>query len=472
MSHNVLTLALLHKLIEKQSYRKRETNDAAEVTGSLVPQDKRVSSLFERYLHGAIRKIVTSVREAQVGGRHRALLMGARSLHSFRMSPWLPSHLRASIDPEALLMPAAYSNGDIHLRGEGQARQTIADAEKYAHPRPEPTLNVPTRVYGPHTPIGTASDPEETPVVEEFYAAQDGKEEPPPHPGGPPLLTEEERAEIAALFPLPVDDTGRSIRPDMIELAMLRRANPLRGASHLVISQGWRNPSNAVYHRRILFRLTRMALRNHLIAGGLVYRYDLRVGTDTEDDLELCKAEKREWDRLRKRLQRCDAMYRWFSTITDEGASRVIFASAPLYDGQVPLEDSEGELQTVMHSVTSLSNPYKRRPAHGGPDDAWQPKQTRTYKWVTVGTRPAAALLEHGQDHYDEAAAVANGVRTWVATEEEVNGRTPEVIVRTRHWAAPTGRPDTLFTLFEEFGFEMNRQAWDREFRDQAVPVG
>ena len=46
----------------------------------------------------------------------------------------------------------------------------------------------------------------------------------------------------------------------------------------------------------------RSAFRNHVANGGLVYQASLLVGTDTEDDLELCKAEKNEWDRLCKRL--------------------------------------------------------------------------------------------------------------------------------------------------------------------------
>ena len=255
---------------------------------------------------------------------------------------------------------------------------------------------------------------------------------------------------------------------------MLRRDNPRRGASHLVISKGWSNPSNAVYHRRVLFRLLRRAFRAHMAGGGSIYWARLRVGTQSEDDLELRKEEQREWDRLRKRLQRVDnARWRWFSTLTTDGAFRVIFASTQLYDGQAPLEDPKAALLETMHRVHSLRGPYKRRPAHGGPDDEWQPKHTENGDWVTVGHRPAAAILEHGQDPYDEAAAVANKVRTWLASDAEVNGRTPEVIIRTRHWSAMEEWPaKILFNLFQEVGFEVFEEAWDRAFGEQAVPVG
>lgn len=156
-----------------------------------------------------------------------------------------------------------------------------------------------------------------------------------------------------------------------------------------------------------------------------------------------------------------------------EGAFRVIFASGPLTDGQAPLEDPEGELLQVMRSVTSLSDPYKRRPAHGGPDDEWAPKHTETGKWCTVGHRPAEALLERNQDPYDEAAAVANRVWTWLASEREVNARTPEAILRTRHWLAPADRPEKiLFTLLEDVGFKVSDRAWDLYFGAPPIPVG
>ena len=163
------------------------------------------------------------------------------------------------------------------------------------------------------------------------------------------------------------------------------------------------------------FCVMRQALQNHLADGGAVYMVQLRVGTNSEDGFELCKSDQREWNRLRKRLQHSGAKYRWFNTLNPEGASRVIFASVPLADGQLPLDNPEGTLLGAIRSVTSMGEPFKRRPAHGSPDADWQPKQVRNGEWVTVGTRASAVLLEDRQDAYDEAAAVANGVRTWRA---------------------------------------------------------
>ena len=442
---------MVEELIEADEARRRERSkhQPPPTAGATEPAG---TAQLGRYVNATIRRIVASVQEAEKGYRHRTLLNEAIALHSLTLSTWVPDNIRNGMDPQALLLPAAIANGYVSDRGEAEARRTIADGLKYAKPRPVPAHRdpvVPTAVYNSYTLVGTSSPGE--PAGEALGAFPKG-----------------ERDEIACLFPLPVDEDVRAIRPDTFELGMLRHDNPRRGASHLVISKAWANPSNAVYHRRILFGLIRRAFREHIAAVGSIYQTHLLVGTATEDDLELCKEQRREWDRLRKRLQRAGALYRWFSIVTEQGAFRVIFASEPLYDDQTPLEDSEATLLDVMRSVTSLSDPYPRRPAHGGPNDAWQPKKTASGDWVTVGTRPPWALMEMNQDAYDEAAAVANGVRTWRASQEEVNSRSPEAIMHTRHWLAlPTGPPDLLVTLWRELGFKVSQRVWDRAFGDQ-----
>ena len=95
----------------------------------------------------------------------------------------------------------------------------------------------------------------------------------------------------------------------------------------------------------------------------------------------------------------------------------------------------------AVRRMAPLRDPYPKRDAHGGPDDAWKPSNIKNDEWVIVGTRSGKALNPgqqdvKEQDVYDEAAADAAGVATWIAAAAEVNGRAPEEIVRTRQSAA------------------------------------
>jgi len=148
---------------------------------------------------------------------------------------------------------------------------------------------------------------------------------------------------------------------------------------------------------------------------------------------------------------------------------REIFAATSLCDDQEPLEDSVAELLEVIPLTLPLPipaigddgepredlPPYPRRPSHGGPDGEWRIKETRTGEWTVVGTRPGRALGEMGQDAYDQALAEANGVATWVAGSVEVDARSPETIVYTRHWRVPDKPPDFLIDLRQELGFRI-----------------
>ena len=154
------------------------------------------------------------------------------------------------------------------------------------------------------------------------------------------------------------------------------------------------------------------------------------MGLDTPDDDALRADEKREWGKLRKRLQRDEAQYHSFTVSRPEGVTRPIFGSAPLYEAQAALPDPEEVLLEVLRHTTSLPlpalddagemtdpAPYRKRPAHGGPakDDPWALKKTVTRKWVVVGSRPGRALAEENQNIHDEAVAAQAGVRTWNA---------------------------------------------------------
>ena len=270
-----------------------------------------------------------------------------------------------------------------------------------------------------------------------------------------------ERDELRELFPLPQDEAGRTIQPEMRELAMLRRDNPSRGVSHLVVSNSWRNPANRVYKLRRLFSFLRGAFRQHLARGGQIYKTEIKAATVAPEDEKLRRAECKEWDCLRQRFHRAGALYRWFSVGTSSGASRVIFSSTPAFDGQTPLDDPVGTVLDVLHNVRPLADPYPKRNAHGGPKDAWQPPKAGTGEWWTVGTRPAYALLEMNPDVHDQAAAAANGVTTWKAGTDEVNARNPESIVATRHWeAGADAPPDALLRLWESLGFSIVQRAW------------
>ena len=294
-------------------------------------------------------------------------------------------------------------------------------------------------------------------------------------PGEKQGLSAEERREIAELFPLPVDEEGTSIKPVMQDIAMVKKDNPRRGASHLIIGNSWSNPANRVYQRRALFGHLRSQFREHLTGGGMIYHTALTVGTDTTDDEEVRKVEKKEWDRIRKRLQRDEALYHWFTASQPHGVTRQIFSNSPIYDGQEPLADPEALLLGVLRATITLPlpalddngkrqepPPYQRRPAHGGPDDAWRPKKTRTNDWLVVGARPGRALTEMDQDGYDQSVAVANSVKTWVAGSVEVNSGSPERVIYTRHYLVPPDQPaDLLVDVWEELGYTIVAGARD-----------
>ena len=163
--------------------------------------------------------------------------------------------------------------------------------------------------------------------------------------------------------------------------------------------------------------------------------------------------------------------------ITTSVINRISRAAAGLDklagDGQDPLAEPEVGLLDTLTFTTALPPPgqgaerddgsevlpYHRRKAHDGFDDSWKPRNVANGKWITIGTRPLRALLEMNQDVYDEAAAVANGFRTWLAAVDEVHARS-ERIVQTRHWVAPVSKPvDALPRLFEELEF---RILWTR----------
>ena len=197
-----------------------------------------------------------------------------------------------------------------------------------------------------------------------------------------------ERDELRELFPNPKDEAGRTIQPEMRELAMLRHDNPGRGVSHLVVSNSWRNPTNRVYKLRGLFSFLRGAFHQHLAQGGQIYKTEIKAATAAPEDEKLRREECKEWDRVRQRLHRAGALYRWFSVWTSGGASKVIFSSTPGFDGQTHLDDPVATVLDVLHNVRPLGDPYPKRNAHGGPKDAWQPPQSRDRGLVDRGHPP------------------------------------------------------------------------------------
>jgi len=101
----------------------------------------------ERYVNRAIQEEASWVatRQECTGERHQGLLVAAMKLASLRLSEWLPEEVRLTIDPCAVLLPAAEANGYLSKYGETATRQTIADGVAYARPRPNPDSVTPTR---------------------------------------------------------------------------------------------------------------------------------------------------------------------------------------------------------------------------------------------------------------------------------------------------------------------------------------
>ena len=453
MSTNLFPLGVVRQLIEKHTPKRPEGPTAFKPA-----VDGVVRGSFAPYVAAAIERECAAVSaiSAGKGQRYPSLLKAAMRLAGLANAKWAG-------DPNIYgpLLAAAQVNGLADKYGEDHLRQLIDWAIGHASPRPAPAI-VPSLVTGPLTELGTsASEVEEPEGFQDLYegAPQDGEGE----LGDDAPWSAKERKELEGLFPNPRDEHGKAIRPAMRELGMLRRDDPRRGVSHLVVSNTWQNEANRVYKLRSLFRFCREVFREHLEAGGLIYRHDLPVPTKAEDDAALLKAERCEWGKIRKRLKRAKALYRFFSVVTEDGRPfRVIFSSAPAFDGQEPLDDSVAEILEVLRWVRPLRAPYPKRDAHGGPNDAWRPKETKTGEWVTVATRPAHALLEMNQDTFDEAAAVANGVSTWKASTDQLNARNAETIIATRHWKAPANAPeDTLLKLWESLGFEITPQAWE-----------
>ena len=168
--------------------------------------------------------------------------------------------------------------------------------------------------------------------------------------------------ELRALFPMPLDEEGNRIRPAMRDLAMVKRDDPRRGATQMVVSNTWRNRGNRTYKQRSLVSFMRAAFREHMAAGGLIYQHTLQVATATANAAALLKAEQRAWDAIRKQFTRsgdseedAPALYRWFSTVNEQGANRVMFSSGTAFDGQEPLDDPVAALLETLRDVRPLN---------------------------------------------------------------------------------------------------------------------
>lgn len=70
------------------------------------------------------------------GERHLNLLKAAKALGLLLIASWIPSEIRAGIDPYGLLISVATANGYIAKYGGKDARRTIRDGLAYATPRP------------------------------------------------------------------------------------------------------------------------------------------------------------------------------------------------------------------------------------------------------------------------------------------------------------------------------------------------
>ena len=291
----------------------------------------------------------------------------------------------------------------------------------------------------------------------------------------------------------PEADPVCALLADMENMRPLADPYPRRDA-HGGPDDAWHPPKRATSEWKTVGRRSAHAL--------------LDDGQDIHDDVDLVKAEKKAWASIRKRFDRWatpslgdapvvgnpfkianhptdllvddrgdlvldddeklvpvsqswdwarpPALYRWLSVDTPVGSFRVIYRSAPAYDGHEPEADPVCALLADMENMRPLADPYPRRDAHGGPDDAWHPPKRATSEWKTVGRRSAHALLDDGQDIHDDLAATANGVTTWRATQAEMAARNPEGILQTRHFRASPEQPrDHLITLFDSIGFDI-----------------
>lgn len=479
---NLLPIAVVHQLIEEYEAHTEAMRPKREEVPPLGSNQKMGTSAMERYITRAVDGEYQILATTQAGKskRYGQLLSSAARLASIANSDWGAPFL-SSENVYAVLLQAATANGLVAKYGEAHLSRAIDWCLGNVAGRPEPQGEpfVPITVYGAYTVIGT-KPPDEP---DDWPNQGDIPEDTGAHMSEPLWRpSEAERAEIAELFPLLRDKDGRAIRPDMFEVARVRKNNPRRAATDLVISNSWENPANAVYHRRQLFGFLQRAFREHLVAGGHVYKTTLRVPTATEDDAELLREELRAWDKIRKRLQRAESLYRWFSTHRPgDGVNREIYSSEPAEDGQEYLDDPEADLlDTVTYTTASPPPliqedcpddqepppPYRRRKAHDGPADAWKPRSVSNGEWLAIGSRSSVALLEMNQDAHDEAAAAVNGIRSWRATENEVHGRSDRII-QTRHWQAPASKPvDVLPRLFEELQFRISWDRWDALFND------
>lgn len=480
---NLLPIAVVDQLIEEYEAHIEAMRPKRGQTPPLGSNQKMGTSALEQYITRAVDgeyQILATTLAGQ-SKRYGQLLSSAAKLASIANSDWGEPFLSPE-DAHGALIQAATVNGLVAKYGEPHLRRAIDWCLGKVAGRPEPPGKpfVPMVEYPPYSTIGTRlEEPDDWPGSGDIHE-EPGTDviEPPWRP------SEAERAEIAELFPLPRDKDGRAIRPDMFEMARVRKDNPRRGATDLVISNSWKNPVNAVYHRRQLFGFLRRAFRGHVADGGRVYKTTLRVPTTTEDDAALLRGEQRAWDKIRKRLQRAEARYRWFSVCRPgEGVFREIYSSEPAEDGQEPLDDPEAALLDTLTYTTALPPllvqedcpdgqepptppPYRRRKAHDGPADAWKPRNVSNGEWLVIGSRSSVALLEMNQDAHDQAAAVVNGIKSWRATEDEVHGRSDRII-QTRHWQAPASKPvDVLPRLFEELEFRISWHRWDALFNN------
>jgi hypothetical protein len=136
---HILPMSVVDQLVQ-QYQTELESQQAHRVLPKIDPAQVMGATPSERYVDAAIQQEVMWVagRTEGSGERHRDLLIAAMKLGSLKLCDWLPEDVRATIDPCAVLLPAARANGYIEKYGEADTLRTIQDGLSYAVPRSAP----------------------------------------------------------------------------------------------------------------------------------------------------------------------------------------------------------------------------------------------------------------------------------------------------------------------------------------------
>lgn len=264
-----------------------------------------------------------------------------------------------------------------------------------------------------------------------------------------------ENKQAIDLFPKP-----DGIDPRTYAAYYFKVEDPWHTVKHWVYSKTWQNPANVAIRRRMLWKWYRRVFQGVEEAGGGIYRGARKLGADT-------KPEDMDWARrYRARIKRAGGHFLQLLTQRGEDWYVVIFSDEPDGRGgeaEVPV-DAQEDLITTLQGCSQPPWIYGwKHPVICSPE--WRMNEARTGEWEYLGKREVfTEEAERNDDMTEAQKAAAAGIRTYVATEEELLARSPGAIQHSRHFRGdPNDSPERVYLFHESCGVKIQ----NRKLREQ-----